>query len=186
MDLDCHPQLRIVRMEDEIPKTKKSKGRSGPSGWKKYNEVRARTGVRLDPYPRKRPAMSNVLQPAVAGTLVQANTDHEVGAVPTAENTSTEEGLLVAVLGTPPRSSAAAVAHKMQRRDASPSQQTAVAAAAPAVADTMPMRGSPPSPRSAVAAETPAVAAQVARRSIGVGEHVSGEPFLWRGIWDMP
>ena len=23
-------------------------------------------------------------------------------------------------------------------------------------------------------------------RSIGVGEHVSGEPFVWRGIFDLP
>ena len=191
MDLDCHPQLRFVKMEDEIPETRKSKGRSGPSGWKKYNELRARTGVRLDPYPMKRPAMSNVLPPAVAGTVEQATTDREVGAVQTAENTSTEEGLLVAVLRDPPRSSAAAVAveapavaHEMQRRDTSTSQKTAVAAQTPAVADTV--RGSPPSPRSAVAEEKPAVAARVARRSIGVGEHVSGEPFLWRGIWEMP
>ena len=135
--------------------------------------------------------MSNVLPPAVAGTVEQATTDREVGAVQTAENTSTEEGLLVAVLRDPPRSSAAAVAveapavaHEMQRRDTSTSQKTAVAAQTPAVADTV--RGSPPSPRSAVAEEKPAVAARVARRSIGVGEHVSGEPFLWRGIWEMP
>ena len=43
----------------------------------------------------------------------------------------------------------------------------------------VPLHAATPSQGSAVAAEA-------SRRSIGVGEHLSGQPFLWRGIWDMP
>ena len=72
---------------------------------------------------------------------------------------------------------------------ATPSQESAVAegvtihAATPtqetAVAEWVPLHAATPSQGSAVAAEA-------SRRSIGVGEHLSGQPFLWRGIWDVP
>ena len=72
---------------------------------------------------------------------------------------------------------------------ATPSQESAVAEGVtihvatpsqePAVAEGVPLHVATPSQGSAVAAEA-------SRRSIGVGEHLSGEVFLWRGIWDMP
>ena len=48
-----------------------------------------------------------------------------------------------------------------------------------AVAEGVPLHATTPSQGSAVAAEA-------SRRSIGVGEHLTGQPFLWRGIWDVP
>ena len=66
----------------------------------------------------------------------------------------------------------AAVAEGVAIHAATPSQESAVAEGVPLHAAT-PSQGS-------------AVAAGPSRRSIGVGEHLSGEPFLWRGIWDMP
>ena len=86
-------------------------------------------------------------------------------------------------------------AHNAKRSDSAvaerirPSQVSAIAkvvtihAATPsqesAVAEGVPLHAATPSQGSAVAAEA-------SRRSIGVGEHLSGEAFLWRGIWDMP
>ena len=77
----------------------------------------------------------------------------------------------------------------MTRHAAHPSQESAVAEGVtihvatpsqePAVAEGVPLHVATPSQGSAVAAEA-------SRRSIGVGENLSGEPFIWRGIWDMP
>ena len=82
-----------------------------------------------------------------------------------------------------------AVAEVVTRHAATPSQESAVAEGVPlhaatpsqgsVVADGVPLHVATPSQGSAVAAEA-------SRRSIGVGEHLSGEPFIWRGIWDMP
>ena len=82
-----------------------------------------------------------------------------------------------------------AVAQGVTIHVATPSQESAVAEGVtihaatpsqePAVAEGVPLHVATPSQGSAVAAEA-------SRRSIGVGEHLSGEAFLWRGIWDMP
>ena len=64
-----------------------------------------------------------------------------------------------------------AVAEGVTIHVATPSQESAVA-------EGVPLHAATPSQGSAVAAEA-------SRRRIGVGGHLSGEVFLWRGIWDM-
>ena len=74
-------------------------------------------------------------------------------------------------------------AHNAKRSDSAVAEVVTIHAATPsqesAVAEGVPLHAATPSQGSAVAAEA-------SRRSIGVGEHLSGEAFLWRGIWDMP
>ena len=142
----------------------KQKSRSGPSGWKKYNAWRSETGQRIDPYVRKRPS----------------------GSVQPAHNAKRSDSAVAERL-TP--SEVSAIAEMVAIHAAQPSQESAVdkgvtihAATPPqesAVAEGVPLHAATPSQGSAVAAEA-------SRRSIGVGEHLSGEAFLWRGIWDMP
>ena len=67
-------------------------------------------------------------------------------------------------------SQVSAIAEVVTIHVATPSQESAVA-------EGVPLHAATPSQGSAVAAEA-------SRRSIGVGEHLSGEPFLWKGIWD--
>ena len=130
-----------------------------------------------------------LLQPAVAGTLVQVHADRQIGTVTPADITSAETSALVEALSTPALSSAAAVAAEAPAVAAEAHAAAfAVEAEAPAMRDSTPSQGRivVAAEAPAVAAVAPAVAAEISRRSIGVGEHVSGEPFLWRGIWDMP
>ena len=151
-------------MSDENPESVQKKRKPGASGWKKYNAKRAETGIRSDPYVKKRSSRKapSESHPAVADTLVQV-----IG--------SAEKGVLVAAAGSAGQQPAAA----------EPSSAAIVPAEAEhakrsdsAVAEMItPSQGSQ---GSAVAAR-PTVC-----RSIGVGEHLSGEAFLWRGIWDMP
>ena len=165
-------------MSDENPEIVTKKKKPGASGWKKYNAKRAETGIRSDPYVKKRPSRKapSESHPAVADTLVQVSTDQQKpGATAIVEKTSAEKGVLVAAAGSAGQQPAAA----------EPSSAAIVPAEAEhakrsdsAVAEMItPSQGSQ---GSAVAAR-PTVC-----RSIGVGEHLSGEAFLWRGIWDMP
>ena len=174
-------------MSGENPACAKQKSRSGPSGWKKYNAWRSETGQRIDPYVRKRPSGS--VQPGVSaiflGTAVA-----ETSVLPAVSGSARQQHAAADPLSTAivpalnAKRSDSAVAERIR-----PSQDSAVAegvtihAATPsqesAVAEGVPLHAAAPSQGSAVAAEA-------SRRSIGVGEHLSGEAFLWRGIWDMP
>ena len=133
-----------------------------------------------------------LLQPAVAGTLVQVHADRQIGTVTPADITSAETSALVEAPSTSARprwrrlvavaAEAPAVAAEAH------AAAFAVEAEAPAMRDSTPSQGRivVAAEAPAVAAVAPAVAAEISRRSIGVGEHVSGEPFLWRGVWGMP
>ena len=174
-------------MSGEPSACAKLKSRSGPSGWKKYNAWRSETGQRIDPYVRKRPSrtvqlgdseillISAVAEPsvlpAVSGSARQqhAAADPLSTAIVPARNAKRSDS---AVAERNRLSQDSAVAQGVTIQVATPSQESAVAEGVPVHAAT-PSQGS-------------AVAAEASRRSIGVGEHLSGEPFLWRGIWDMP
>ena len=182
----------------------KQKSRSGPSGWKKYNVWRSETGQRIDPYVRKRPSGS--VQPG-ASAIVLRTAVAETSVLPAVSGSARQQRA-----ATDPLSIAIAPAHNAKRSDSAvaerirPSQDPAVAegvtihAATPsqesAVAEGVTIHAATPSQEPAVAEGVPlhvatpsqgsAVAAEASRRSIGVGEHLSGEAFLWRGIWDMP
>ena len=146
----------------------KKKSRSGRSGWIAYNAERARTGVRLD-YVRKRPAA--LIQTAVAAAVSTGN----------ASAVAVSEGALVAI----PQ------AHAAEGTLVAASETSAVAAETARAPETSAVAavaaGSPSSSaETARAPETSAVAETNKHRSIGVGEHSTGEPILWRGIFDMP
>ena len=192
-------------MSGENPESDK-KTRSGPSGWKKYNARRSETGERIDPYVKKRPSGSHAPQTAVAGTLAQVSTDQQKpGATAIVERTSAETSVLAAVSGSARQEHAAAdpsstaivpaEGQHAKRSDSAVAERITLSQGS-AVAEGVPIHAATPSQDSAVAegfpihAATPsqgsAVAAEASHRSIGVGEHLSGEAFLWRGIWDMP
>ena len=108
-------------------------GKSGKSGWPKYNQQRKLTGVRLDPWVKKRPSNSN-----------RSCGDDERG-----------------------------LGYEDQQQQQQPHKRSAEAQAA-AAATAVAASGS----RAAAG-----VAEGVSRRSIGVGELLSGEPILWQGIF---
>ena len=199
-------------MSGEPPACAKQKSRSGPSGWKKYNAWRSETGQRIDPYVRKRPSGSVqpgvsaiVLRTAVAETSVlpavsgSARQQHAAAdplstAIVPAHNAIRSDSAVAERIRTPHDS---AVAQGVTMHAATPSQESAVAEGVtihaatpsqePAVAEGVPLHAATPSQGSAVAAEAfEHLWGEASRRSIGVGEHLSGEAFLWRGIWDMP
>ena len=91
------------------------------------------------------------------------------GSVQPAHNAKRYDSAVAERLGP---SQVSAIAEVVTIHAATPSQESAVAEGFPLHVATPP-QGS-------------AVAAEASRRSIGVGEHLSGEPFLWRGIWDVP
>ena len=180
----------------------KLKSRSGPSGWKKYNAWRSETGQRIDPDVRKRPSGSvqpgasavakrlaeTIVLLAVSGSARQqrAAADPLSTAIVPALNAKRSDSA-VAERIRPPHDSA--VAQGVTMHAATPSQESAVAEGVtihaatpsqePAVAEGVPLHVATPSQGSAVAVEG-------SRQSIGVGEHLTGQPFLWRGIWDVP
>ena len=112
-------------------------GKSGKSGRPKYNQPRKLTGVRLDPWVKKRPSNSN-----------HSRGDDEPG------------------LGKEDQQQQQQQPHKRSAEALAAETATAVAA-------------------SGSRAEA-GVAEGVSRRSIGVGELLSGEPILWQGIFDLP
>ena len=138
---------------------------------------------------KKSPSGSHAPQTAVAGTLAQVSTDQEkLGATATVVRTSAETSALAAVSGSarqehaaPDPSSTAIVLAECQhaKRSDSAVAERITPPQGSAVAEGLPIHAATPSQGSAVAAEA-------SRRSIGVGEHLSGEAFLWRGIWDIP
>ena len=91
------------------------------------------------------------------------------GSVQPADNAKRSDSAVAERLGP---SQVSAIAEVVTIHAATPSQESAVA-------EGVPLHAATPSQGSAVAAEA-------SRRSIGVGEHLSGQPFLWRGIWDVP
>ena len=71
----------------------------------------------------------------------------------------------------------------LQQIDGAKVQQVVVSGTAVAAGSTSGVVGG----RSAVAdCEWSASVNSRSTREVGVGEHVTGEPFLWRGIFDMP
>ena len=87
------------------------------------------------------------------------------------------------------------LAHNAKRSDSAVAERLGPSQVS-AIAEAVTIHAATPPQESAVAegvtihvaapSQEPAVAAEASRRSIGVGEHLSGEPFLWRSIWDMP
>ena len=172
----------------------------------RYTAWRSETGKRYDPDAKMHPRGSHAPQTAVAGVLAQVSTDQEKpGATAIVERTSAETSVLAAVSGSARQEHAAAdpsstaivpAEGQHAKRSDSAVAERITPSQGSAVAEGVPIHAATPSQDSAVAegfpihAATPsqgsAVAAEASRRSIGVGEHLSGEPFLWRGIWDMP
>ena len=193
-------------MQGEYLACAKQKSRSGPSGWKKYNARRTETSKQTYPDVKKRPSGSHAPQTAVGGTLAQVSTDQEKpGATATVVRTSAETSVLAAVSGSARQEHAAAdpsstaivpAEGQHAKRSDSAVAERITPSQGSAVAEGVPIHAATPSQDSAVAEGFPihdatpplgsAVAAEASRRSIGVGEHRSGEPFLWRGIWDNP
>ena len=167
----------------------KKKNRCGKSGWAAYNAKRAKTGLRSD-YVRKGPAArietavaeavstGDALAVAEAAVLVAVSTGDAQAVAETAVAVAVSTGDAPAVAVSEGALVAIPQVHAADGTLVAASETSAVAAVA---------AGSPSS--SAETARAPEISAFVETkkyRSIGVGESSTGEPFLWRGIFDMP
>ena len=147
-----------VRGKAKAKATASKNRRSGRSGWDKYNEIRKRTGQRLDPYVPRRLQGTNAAVAAPRGIAVAAP-------AVVAPAVAAASGLaIVSPLPLPGTHVAVEI--------------TPLGDETPAVAACEALVRASPRPSA-----TPLNSVET--RSIGVGEHLSGEPFLWRGIFDM-
>ena len=138
----------------------KKKRRSGVSGWAKYNQRRAETGFRKDDY-RGLTNGSRYSHSIVAGSASQSVVSTDVVSM----------GGHVASCSIVVQTEASSATRVLQNQSFCVSQESKQSVSV--------------GTQTELAAWSPCVQAKPTR-DIGVGEHLSGEPVLWRGMFDMP
>ena len=145
------------------------KNRSGPSGWPKFNQKRKETGVRPD---------------FVSKATVRASTIKvERGAAEAATLPRSSKGTKADEATTQTRSCGGTKADDTttQKSDEATTQQRN---SGETQTDAPQLRSISGAHMSVGPTAGPTAAPQL--RSIAVGEHLTGEPFIWQSIFDLP
>ena len=149
--VQAHPLSELGRRHSEMSEPAKKKRRSGVSGWAKYNQKRAETGIRKDDY-RGLTNGSRYIHSIVAGSSSQSVVSTDV----------------VSMGGHVASCSIAVQTEVLSARFSQEIKQSvSIGTQTESAAWSLCVQAKP-------------------TRDMCVGEHLSGEPFLWRSIFDMP
>ena len=152
--------MKWAGLHSEMSEPAEKKRRSGVSGWAKYYQKMAETGIRKDDYRRPANGARHI------HSIVVGSSSESLGSTDVVSTGGHVSSCSIAV-----QTEASSATRLLQNQSFCVSLESKQSVSI--------------GTQTELAAWSLCVQAKPTR-DMSVGEHLSGEPFLWRGIFDMP